>query len=149
MTDAVGGEQPPPAPTGDWIADLVAIGEGFRSVLRRHPWLPRLVLTRPVVGPNGLAVLEHYLSVLEAHPAGTGAKMEAFAMLNSLAATSVQYELAGGSALQERNVAYLRHALESGERPGLARLLSQAPPASEAVPDPADRYPDVLARVLT
>lgn len=149
MTDAVGGEQPLPEPTGDWVADLVAVGEGFRSVLRRHAWLPGLVLTRPVIGPNGLTVLEHVLTVLESHPASTDAKMEAFAMLNSVAATSVQYELAGGSALQERNVAYLSHVLASGQRPRLARLLSQAPPASEHVPDPAGRYPDVLARILT
>lgn len=148
MTDAVGAEQPPPRPTGDWVADLVAVSEGFRSVLRRHPWLPSLVLTRPVLGPNGLDVLEHVLSALAAHPASIAAKMEAFAILNSMAATSVQYELAGGSALMERAVAYLAHAVASGDRPRLKRLLSQGP-APEPAPDPEDRYPDVLARVLT
>ena len=149
MTDTVGGEQPLPDPTGNWVADLVAVGEGFRTVLRRHPWLPGLVLTRPVIGPNGLTVLEHVLSVLESHPASMTAKMEAFAMLNSVAAGSVQYELSGGSELQERNIAYIRHALTSGAHPRLARLLSQESQPSGPAPDPADRYADVLARILT
>ena len=57
----------------------------------------------------------------------------------------------GRAAFAERNVAYLRHALTSGEHPALARLLSQGPPPGEpAQPaDPADRFRDILIRVLT
>jgi AcrR family transcriptional regulator len=153
MSDASGGEYELPAPTGDWLADLVAVGEQSRVILRRHPWLPGLILSRPVIGPNGIAMLEHVLAVLAGHPADLAAKMEAFAMLNGMTATFVLYELSGGSALQERNVAYLRHAVTSGEHPRLAELLSQAsqaPPADPAEPaDPASRYGDMLARVLT
>ena len=55
------------------------------------------------------------------------------------------------SAFAERNVAYLRHALTSGEHPTLARLLSQGPPPGEAAQsaNPADRFRDILIRVLT
>jgi AcrR family transcriptional regulator len=164
MTDAAGGECPPPGPTGDWLADLVALGEQSRAVLRRHPWLAGLVLTRPVLGPNGLAMLEHVLTVLAPHPADLGTKLEAFAMLNGITAQFAQFELSGGSAAQQRTAAYLAHAVASGEHPRLARLLSQGPPSqgppsqgppSQGPPatagayDPAGRYGDIIRRILT
>ncbi|MFI0712341.1 hypothetical protein ACH4SK_17160 [Streptomyces inhibens] len=37
--------------------------------MRRHPWLPTLVITRPTLGPNGIDLLEHLLDVLADHPA--------------------------------------------------------------------------------
>jgi AcrR family transcriptional regulator len=64
MTDATAAEYDFPPPTGDWLADLVAVGEQSRTILRRHPWLAALSLTRPVIGPNGLTVIEHILAIL-------------------------------------------------------------------------------------
>src|SRR5579859_5570811 len=124
MTDAVGGEYLLPEPSGDWLADLVAFGEQSRTIMLRHPWVAGLVVTRPVLGPNGIAALEHVLAVLEPHPADPATKLEAFATLNGVCALFVQHELAGGSALHNRNVAYLQHAVASGEHPRLARLLA-------------------------
>ena len=71
-------------------------------------------------------------------------------MLNGLTATYVLYELAGGSTLQERNVAYLRHAIASGEHPRLAGLLAQPPDAGAGadVADLADRYRHIMTRIL-
>jgi AcrR family transcriptional regulator len=150
MVDAVGGEYRLTEPSGDWLADLLAVGEQARAILRRHPWLPGLIVTRPPsIGPNGVALLEHVLAALEPHPANIAAKMEAFAVLNGLTASFAANELAGGSAAQQRIVSYLAHVVASGERPRLARLLSEPPVADAAVPDPADRYPDILSRVLT
>jgi AcrR family transcriptional regulator len=151
MSDAVSGEGTPPEPGGDWLADLVAMGEQMRALLRRHPWLAGLAVTRPVLGPSGLAALEHFLTVLAAHPAGIEAKLEAFAMLNGITALFALHEAGGGTALQQRNTAYLRHALTSGEHPGLAKLISAAPAAGEAAErqDPAGRYGDIIARILT
>jgi AcrR family transcriptional regulator len=146
MTDAVGAEYSLSAPGGDWLADLVSVGEQARAILRRHPWLAPLVITRPVLGPNGLTVLEHVLDVLAPHPAAIAAKLEAFAMLNTITAVFVQNELAGGSAAQRRNVTYLQHAVTSGERPRLARLLAGA---DATMADPVDRYAGILTRVLT
>jgi AcrR family transcriptional regulator len=145
MTDAVGAEYTFPAPGTDWLADLVAIGEQSRAILRRHPWLPGLSITRPVIGPNGIALLEHFLTVLAQHPADIATKMEAFALLNGITAAVVLHELAGGSQLQERNVAYLHHAAASGEHPRLTALLSKQP---SAPPEPGDRFGDLLARIL-
>jgi AcrR family transcriptional regulator len=148
MTDATGAEYELAPPTGNWLADLVALGEQARATLRRHRWLAGLVMTRPAIGPNGLALLQHVLSLLERHPAGLAAKMEAFAMLNGVTAAFVRQEQAD-PALQARNMAYLQHALTSGEHPRLAELISQAAQSQEPQPDPADRYPDLIARVLT
>jgi AcrR family transcriptional regulator len=150
MTDAVGGEYSLAAPSGDWLADLVDIGEQARTILRRHRWLAGLVITRPVIGPNGIGLLEHFLTVLEHHPADIGTKMEAFALLNGTTASFALHELAGASELAERNLAYLKYAATSGEHPRLAALLSQASPepAPPDPADPADRFSDMLARIL-
>lgn len=152
MSDATAAEYSPPGPDGDWLAGLLAMAEQTREIMRRHAWLPGRVLTRPVIGPNGLAVLERYLGLLEQHPADLDAKLEAYAMLNGMTATFVLHDQAGGTELAERNVAYLQHALTSGEHRELARLLSQGPrpegePARPA--DPAGRFRDILSRVLT
>jgi AcrR family transcriptional regulator len=141
MTDATGTEYAPAAPTGDWLADLIALGEQGRAIMRRHPWLAPLVLTRPVLGPSGLALMQHVLEVLAAHPAGLEAKLEAFAMLNSVTASFVQNELAGGSELQARQVGYLQYALGTGQFPRLAQLLMPPAEPSPAGPGPAGPGP--------
>ncbi len=147
MTDATSAEFEPAPPTGAWLADLVAFGEQARAVLRRHRWLARLAVTRPVIGPNGIAMIEHWLSLLQAHPAGIEAKMEAFGMLNGITAAFALQEQADPS-LQARNAAYLGHALTSGGHPRLAALLS--PQAEIPAPEElAGRYPDIIARVMT
>jgi AcrR family transcriptional regulator len=152
MIDATGTEYLATAPTGDWLADLLDIGDQARAIMRRHPWLPPLLITRSVLGPNGLALLEQVLEALASHPASTAAKLEAFALLNAATALFVQNELAGGPARQQRNATYLQHALAAGHHPRLAELLTPAAAQSgppEGPPGPADRYRDILARVLS
>jgi AcrR family transcriptional regulator len=62
MIDSAAGERDPPAPTGDWRADLQAIAYENRAMVLRHPWLATLPATlpatRPALGPNSLAWLE-------------------------------------------------------------------------------------------
>lgn len=145
MTDSTAAEYSFAAPSGDWLADLVEVGQQARAIMRRHPWLVVLITTRPVLGPNGLALLEHVLDVLDPHPAEIQAKLEAFAMLNAITVLFVQSELAGGSAAQRRNAAYLYHAITTGNHPQLARLLEPPPPATAA---PDDRYADIITRIL-
>jgi phage baseplate assembly protein gpV len=50
----------------------------------RHPWLPSLLITRSVLGPDGLVLLEHVLQALAPHPARLAAKLEAPAILSGL-----------------------------------------------------------------
>ena len=153
MIDATGSEYVFAAPTGDWLADLLDIGDQARAIMRRHPWLPSLLITRSVLGPNGLVLLEHVLKALAPHPASLAAKLEAFAILSTTTALFVQNELGGGSARQQRNAAYLNHALATGRYPQLAELLAPASPAqvsrAEAAAEPAGRYRDILARILS
>jgi AcrR family transcriptional regulator len=149
MIDATGAEYVLAAPDGDWLAGLLEVGEQARAIIRRHPWLASLVITRPVLGPNGLAMLEHVLAVLEHHPASIAAKLEAFAILSATAAMFVQNEQAGGSARQQRNAAYLQHVLAEGSHPRLAGLLAQQPGTPQPGPPPPDLYRGILARILT
>ena len=153
MIDATGSEYVFVAPTGDWLADLLDISDQAHAIMRRHPWLPSLLITRSVLGPNGLVLLEHVLAALAPHPASLAAKLEAFAILNATTALFVQNELGGGSARQQRNAAYLHHALATGRHPRLAELLAPASPAqaspAEAAAEPAGRYREILARILT
>jgi AcrR family transcriptional regulator len=149
MTDATAAGYTLPPPSGDWLADLVAVGQQGRAIMRRHPWLPTLVLSRPALGPHGLVLLEHVLGVLARHPAPLAAKLEAFAMLNTITAVFVQHELAGGSAAQQRTQAYLQHVLAAGDHPRLAQLLGAAAAGTADPADAADPYLDILARVLT
>jgi len=147
MTDATSAEYEPAPATGDWLADLIVLGEQVRAIFRHHRWLAGLALARPVIGPNGTALIEHFLTLLQAHPADVGTKMEAFAMLNGITAAFALQEQAD-PALQARNFAYLGHALTSGTHPRLTALLTgqaQLPPQEEL----ADRYADIIARVLT
>lgn len=149
MIDAAGAEYDFRAPTGDWLADVLAIGDQARAIMRRHPWLPSLLITRPVLGPNGLVLLERVLAALAPHPASTAAKLEAFAMLNTVTALFTHNELTGGSQRQQRNAAYLQHALATGGHPRLAELLAPVATDPGPAPDPADRYRDIMARILT
>ena len=147
MSDATGAEYDPAPSTGDWLADLIAFGEQARVIFRRHRWLAGLTMTRPVIGPNGTTLIEHFLTLLQGHPAGIEAKMEAFGMLNGITAAFALQEQAD-PGLQARNLAYLGHALTSGRHPPLASFLSpqaQLPPPGEL----ASRYPDLIARILT
>jgi AcrR family transcriptional regulator len=145
MADSTGAEQSFAPPSGDWLADLLAIGEQSRAIMRRHPWLAGLIMTRPTLGPHGVLLIEHVLEVLADHPADASAKLEAFAMLTSITAAFVQHEVAGGQDVQQRTTAYLIHAVTSGAHPRLAELLGEGTPPPA---DPADRYSDILRKVL-
>ena len=72
--------------------------------------------------------------------------------MTSITASFVQYDLNGGSDRQRQNQAYLEHAIASGQHPKLSELITQAaivPDPAPATADAADRYPDLLARILT
>ena len=72
-------------------------------------------------------------------------------MLNTVTALFVHNELTGGSDRQQRNAAYLQHALATGSHPRLAELLAPAAadPGCRGGPDPGDRYRDIMTRILT
>ncbi|MBV2366541.1 TetR/AcrR family transcriptional regulator C-terminal domain-containing protein [Streptomonospora nanhaiensis] len=64
--DAVLGELPPAAPDTPWRAAVTAQAAQSRRVMLRHPWVPALVGTRPLLGPNALAASERFHAALAA-----------------------------------------------------------------------------------
>nr|WP_179791569.1 TetR/AcrR family transcriptional regulator [Actinopolymorpha rutila] len=127
MTDSTGSEYHLPAPSGDWQADLLGIARQARQIMRRHPWLPTMVMRRPSLGPHGIDLMEHVLTVLADHPADATRKLEAFALLNGLTALFVQNELAAADTGAVHRSAYLRHVAAAGSHPRLSALLAAAP----------------------
>ncbi|WP_329370926.1 TetR/AcrR family transcriptional regulator [Streptomyces sp. NBC_00669] len=144
MTDSTASEYDLPAASGDWKADLLAIGHQARQIMRRHPWLPAMVMSRPTLGPHGIDLLEHVLDVLADHPAGPARKFEAFALLSGLTALFVQNEMAAADTGAARQAAYLHHVAAAGDHPRITALLAASPPHGK----PRDRFDTVLARTL-
>lgn len=139
MADHVYAEYDIGRPSGDWLSDLVDLALQAREILRRHPWLAELVLTRPVVGPNGIEVVEHFLAVLAGHPAPDGDKLVALAMLNAVVAASVRAEASPAGTL--RSARYIAHVAAQGRHPHLAAL--------NAAPSGGDPLPGALRRMLS
>lgn len=68
MTDAVHGELYRSAAPGDiegWRERLALVARENWALYRRHPWLLRLDLSRPPLGPNTMAKYEHELTAVE------------------------------------------------------------------------------------
>ncbi|HEY8305674.1 MAG TPA: TetR/AcrR family transcriptional regulator [Lapillicoccus sp.] len=133
MADHVAGEYRFAEPTGDWVADLVDVGLQARDIHRRHPWLPDRTLTAPGVGPNAVDLVEHYLTVLDGHPADDATKLVAIGAVNALVAAVARSEQS--TVRVERNAEYLAHVAASGTHPHLSAL--SAPPLGGTDPLPA------------
>lgn len=138
MADHVHGEYEFGEPSGDRLADLVEIGLQGREIFRRHPWLAELALTRPVIGPHGIEVTEHFLAVLAGHPASDADKLVALAILNAVVAASAIAQASPMGTM--RSARYVAHVAAQGNHPHLAALK----------PEPAtgDPLPKVLRRIL-
>jgi AcrR family transcriptional regulator len=142
MTDEVAGAYRLPAPGGAWLPGLLEVCRQGRDLMLRHGWLPELVLTRSALGPHGTDLLEHVLAVLSEHPADTGRKLEAFAVMSTLTAALALHELNAASGTRQRQGAYLAHAITAGRHPHLTSALTGGP----LVPAPA--FEDTVSRVL-
>ncbi|WP_405804763.1 TetR/AcrR family transcriptional regulator C-terminal domain-containing protein [Streptomyces sp. NBC_01187] len=142
MVDHVSGELPASStPTGDWRADLKAIGHLQRSLMLRHPWLPAALSTRRTPGPNTLAFLEHALAVLRPTGLDGATKMEIFAQLTAFVAGHAAHEIAQSAASRsaDRTAAearYLAAVAADGHHPELAEALST--PGRPLTPEPPE-----------
>ncbi|WP_327357225.1 TetR/AcrR family transcriptional regulator [Streptomyces sp. NBC_01304] len=155
MVDAVSAEYDfAGQPTGDWRADMMALGRQARALMHRHPWLPRLMTAAYASSPRTLRFLEHCLTVLDGLDAPAGTKMELIAMVNGSVMTYVVNEFAMAersralpwSEEQEQAVrgAYMARALAAGEYPRLAALFTQGPPPGDA----EESFERMLRRVV-
>ncbi|GAA3778644.1 TetR/AcrR family transcriptional regulator C-terminal domain-containing protein [Streptomyces coacervatus] len=137
MVDAVSGEHEVWEPSGDWRADMRRVAEQTRALMRRHPWLTRLM--SPVYGfsPNALRYLEHCLACLDPLEARYGMKMQLVGMLNGCVTSYVATELAMAertrslpwSAEEETavRIAYLGSQVAGGAYPRMAAAFTEDP----------------------
>ncbi|MBW8704527.1 hypothetical protein MBT84_33505 [Streptomyces sp. MBT84] len=135
MVDAVSGEHELWEPSGDWRADMVRAAHGARGLMRRHPWLPRLMSSIYGFSPNALRYLEHCLACLDPLEASYGTKMELVAMLNSVVTMYVANELAAAERARslpwseaEENavrIAYLGGRIATGAYPRMAAAFAE------------------------
>ncbi|MGW0562097.1 TetR/AcrR family transcriptional regulator C-terminal domain-containing protein [Streptomyces sp. NPDC003016] len=155
MVDAVSGEfDLSREPSGDWRAEMVALGHRARALMHRHPWLPGLMSPVHSFGPNVLRYLEHCLGCLEGLDVPPGTKLELVAMVNGMVTTYVAHELATAersrslpwSQEQEDAVrnAYLGRAIATGKYPRMARAFAEG--AGPVDPDGA--FERMLERVV-
>ena len=133
MLDAVSGEyELPEAPSGDWREDLRGLARQGHAIMRRHPWLPHVVITRPSMGPNVLRYTEFCLVALEPANLEPGRALEVVAAVNATVASYAANELGAAATSENRResaATYLREVVESGAYPAFARALSAPSPA--------------------
>ncbi|MEV2253980.1 TetR/AcrR family transcriptional regulator C-terminal domain-containing protein [Streptomyces sp. NPDC050147] len=144
MVDAVSGEYVLPAgpPDGGWRAEMLALGRQTREIMRRHPWLPRIMSTLYGFSPNALRYLEHCLGALEDLDAPYGTKMELIGMVNGSVMTYVVNEFAMAERAralpwseeqeQQARFAYLAGQVGGGAYPRLAAALTEGPSPGDA-----------------
>ncbi|HLZ25815.1 MAG TPA: TetR/AcrR family transcriptional regulator C-terminal domain-containing protein [Chloroflexota bacterium] len=153
IVDAAYGDEPPPAPTGDWRADLRALAGRTRRIMLAHPWLAFEASARPRFGPNALRQAEAALAVARQAAQEIDLASALLDAVQSFTLGAVQRELAerhaervsGLTEDQWRHAVgpYLRQALAAGEYPHLEeRILNGADP------DNAERFAFGLDRVL-
>ncbi|MEV6293958.1 TetR/AcrR family transcriptional regulator [Streptomyces sp. NPDC004059] len=135
MMDAVSAEHVLWEPGGDWRADMLRVARETRSLMHRHPWIPRLM--SPVYGfsPHALRYLEHCLACLDPLEASYGTKLELIAMLNGVVTTYVRNELDTAERVRalpwsedEENavrIAYLGGQVASGAYPRMAAAFAE------------------------
>lgn len=135
------------APTGDCREDLRRLGHQQLAIMRRHPWLPTLVIARPGIGPNALRYTDHFLAVTEPSGLDGAARMEGLALLNGFVCQYAQYErtAASGAKWQGELVGYLTRAATSGAYPHLAAAFATTGPPA----DPDAVFDRSLHRVIT
>ncbi|RAY12822.1 TetR/AcrR family transcriptional regulator [Actinomadura craniellae] len=112
----------------DWRATLTRLMSQSRQVMRRHPWIPALLGTRPLLGPDALARSERVYAVLH------GAGLAGPGLLGAVSALS---SYVNGFVLTE--LAWRSRHRDAAAEAELRRA------AEEHIARSADRYP-VLTR---
>ena len=135
MIDTVQGEQEPPAPTGDWRADLTATALHLRAAMLRHPWLSAELTGRPGLGPNALRRIDTALAAAagcttDAATAGRLVETVLSYVFGAVATELAERQAIRRSGLTERQwqasvAPYLKQVFSSGLYPHLARQVTE------------------------
>lgn len=125
VTDHVVGQCELPSRRSGWRHQLDAIGHGLRKAIIEHPATPRLLLGRPLFGPNGLRLADHVIGALRDH--GFTDKLASYGYI-------VFLNYVVGFASQETAF---------GKGPGQGPRLGQVQSFLAGLP--AEQYPDLSA----
>jgi AcrR family transcriptional regulator len=157
MIDEVGAEYRFPAgPPRDIRQAIVGLARQGRDITQRHPWLPRVVISRPpLMGPAALRYVDHFLGLLSGTGMDTTAKMELLGLVNGFAISygGMQAALAeertrtGVTAEQQAaaQVSQLVAAAASGRYPNLTAALATPAPAT---PGADEIFDSVISRLI-
>jgi len=107
---------------GSATEQLLSISRQGREIMRRHPWVPALVLQRQFFTPHALSYLEQGLTALENSPISGSAKLHTLGMLNGITAA---FALNERSAKQPAKAEDLLQLLSAGAYPHLSQTLKE------------------------
>jgi AcrR family transcriptional regulator len=136
MVDAVTGELDlPPKPSRDWRADLSLVAHQVRALGRRHPWWAKLVLGRPVLGPNTLRLIEFGFGALDGYGLPIDEMISLYGLLDGYVRNFVRDEV--GWADEERRTgigieqwtsgnSHIEQLVASGKYPIFTRMVFDA-----------------------
>ncbi len=120
----------------DWRGFLADMGRAMWALYTRHPWLPQVDQTRPVLGPRALAGLEFALQRLTGLALPDVHKIQAISAIETLAAAAARLhnnaiaaERDSGRTTEEfwrAQEPVLMKAMSSGRFPMIASLADDA-----------------------
>jgi AcrR family transcriptional regulator len=157
MIDEVGAEYRFPAgPPRDIRQAIVDLARQGRDITQRHPWLPRVVISRPpLMGPAALRYVDYFLGLLSGTGMDATAKMELLGLVNGFAISygGMQAALAeertrtGVTAEQQAaaQVSQLVAAAATGRYPNLTAALATPAPAT---PEADEIFDSVISRLI-
>lgn len=134
MFDAGVGTMPPRSETPDgWREGLAWLAQQMQTAFRRRPWLLRVPITGPPMGPNNVAVMDRALDVMRDTGLHPGEVLDVLLLIGNHARgevmVSVDIERASteGPRWDEVEAQFgraMRELADTGRYPGLARLVA-------------------------
>ena len=154
MADAVVGEGGGAPVSGvGWRSALREMARRERAVYLRHPWAPRVLAGRPLIGPNALAATERWFEALDGHGVIARDALRVVGTVTSFVRGFAQTEIdeaawrhpgADGAGWRASALPYLRRVLDGGRYPRFAATVEAAP----SHPDRDEDFAWQLERVL-
>lgn len=122
MVDRISAEYDYEACTGSAIEQLLEMAHQGHRIMRRHPWVPLIVMQKQVMTPNSLVYLERGLLALADTDLSAAQKLHTLAMLNSITAA---FALNEQSQHEQQDASALLNTMQMGSYPHLLVALSE------------------------
>jgi AcrR family transcriptional regulator len=91
MLDAISGPDPSVSTLGDdWRTAMEALGRALWRLYLRHPWLPFVDQTRPLLGPNSLNGFEVALAGLQDSRLSSQQKVNAISLIEAFVSSAAR-----------------------------------------------------------